>query len=173
MENCLRDHSKSGCLFGFLAKLFHSFGDTPASSVGPSLPLVITNKRFVTEAEANFFRVLKAVVGQRGHVLAQVSLRQLLWFPPNQKDRATLQRWRNKVAQKSVDFVVCDAATLRPLVVIELDEPSHATPQRQTRDGDVEAILGAAKLPLLHVLTSRSYSTRELADALAAYWPVQ
>jgi hypothetical protein len=55
------------------------------------------HKRSVTEAEANFFRVLKAVVGHRGHVLAQVSLRQLLWFPPNQKDRAALQRWRNKV----------------------------------------------------------------------------
>ena len=102
-----------GCLFGFLANLFGRSGEGSAPA-GSGLPLVIVNKRFVTEAEANFFRVLKAVVGQRGHVLAQVSLRQLLWFPPNQKDRSGLQGWRNKVGQKSVDFVVCDAGTLRP-----------------------------------------------------------
>ncbi len=80
-----------------------------------------------------------------------------------------MQRWRNKVGQKSVDFVVCEAGTLRPLVVIELDEPSHAKPERQTRDEDVEAILGAAKLPLLHVLTSRNYDTRELEAAIGPF----
>ena len=158
----------SGCLFGLLANLFGRSGEDSAPA-GSGFPLVIVNKRFVTEAEANFFRVLKSVVGQRGHVLAQVSLRQLLWFPPNQKDRAGLQRWRNKVAQKSVDFVVCEPGTLRPLVVIELDEPSHATPQRQTRDEEVETILGAANLPFIHVLTSRNYETRELEAAIRPY----
>lgn len=135
----------SGCLFSFLANLFGRSGEDTSSGDGQSLPRVIVNKRFVTEAEANFFRVLKAVVGQRGHVLAQVSLRQLLWFPPNQADRSALQRWRNKVGQKSVDFVVCDPATLRPLLVIELDEPSHARPDRQIeRDRFKDQVLASA-----------------------------
>ena len=58
--------------------------------------------------------MLRAVVVARGHVLAQVSLRQLLWFPPGPGGRAASQAWRNEVAQKSVDFVVCDAATPLP-----------------------------------------------------------
>ena len=156
-----------GCLFGWLQGVFRERASTSAD-VGPRLPRVIVNKRFVSNAEADFFRVLKVVVGARGHVLAQVSLKQLLWFPPDQ-DRSVLQKWRNKVAQKSVDFILCDPATLRPLVAIELDEPSHTTPQRQTRDEDVESILAAAGLPLVHVLTSRNYSTRELEEWLGPH----
>ena len=125
-------------------------------------------KKFVLNAEGDFFRVLRVVVGNRGHVLAQVSLRQLLWFPPKQ---AGLQAWRNRVAQKSIVFVVCDVATLRPLVAIELDEPSHAQPDRQARDEAVHAMLTAAGLPWVCVLTSRTYDTRELESALAAYLP--
>lgn len=156
-----------GCLFGWLADLLRGSGDAAASD-SPLLPRVIVNKKFVTPAEADFFRVLKVVVGVRGHVLAQVSLRQLLWFPPGQ-DRSVLQTWRNKVGQKSVDFVVCEAGTLRPLVAIELDEPSHAEPRRQGRDEDVEQILAAAGLPLVHVLTSRGYETRELEAAIGPF----
>jgi very-short-patch-repair endonuclease len=54
--------------------------------------------------------------------------------------------------------------------VIELDEPSHARPERQTRDEEVEAILTAAGLPVVHVLTSRTYDTRELEAAIAPYF---
>ena len=49
--------------------------------------------------EANFFRVLKRVVGERGHVLAQVSLRQLLWFPGNSQSNPRRGAWQNKVAR--------------------------------------------------------------------------
>ena len=101
-------------------------------------------------------------------MLAQVSLRQLLWFPPGQQG---IQSWRNKVAARTIDFVVCDVATLRRLVAIELDEPSHAHPDRQTRDDEVQAILTAAGLPWFCVLTSRNYDTRELEASLREHLP--
>ena len=78
-----------GCFFGWLANLLRG-PEMSSSQVGPLLPKVIVNKRFVTDGEANFFRVLRAVGGARGHVLAQVSLKQLVWFPPGQ-DRVWLQ----------------------------------------------------------------------------------
>ena len=156
---------RKGCLFGFLSLFFG--GSRPTAS-GPGLLRVIVNKKFVSAAEADFFRVLRSVVGTRGHVLAQVSLRQLLWFPPGQ---AGVQAWRNKVAGRAIDFVVCDVATLRPLVAIELDEPSHARPERRTRDDEVHAILAAAGLPFVGVITSRTYDTRELEAAIGPYLP--
>ena len=70
---------------------------------------------------------------------------------------------------KSVDFVVCDIATLKPKLAIELDEPSHARPERQTRDEQVESVLQAAGLPMIHVLTSRTYDTRELEAAIGPH----
>ena len=154
-----------GCLVGFLTNLF---GGSGRAASGPAVPKVIVNKKFVSNAEADFFRVLQRVVGTRGHVLAQVSLRQLIWFPPNQSG---IQSWRNKVAAKSIDFVVCDVATLRPLVAIELDEPSHATPERQGRDEDVRTILEAAGLPIYGILTSRTYDTRELEATIGKHLP--
>jgi very-short-patch-repair endonuclease len=123
----------------------------------------------VSNAEADFFRVLTRVVGSRGHILAQVSLRQLLWMPGNNQTNPGRATWQNKIAAKSLDFVVSDLATLRPRVVIELDEPSHARPERQTRDEDVQTILEAARLPVLKVLTSRNYDTRELAATILPY----
>lgn len=156
-----------GCL-GFLFRLFP--GAMPSdrgASAAVDMPTVMVSNRFVSEAEADFFRVLRAVVGDRGHILAQVSLRQLLYFPA--RSSPGRQRWLNKVAQKSVDFVVCDPNTLTPKVVIELDEPSHARPDRQTRDEDVDTILEAASMPVLRVLTSRTYDTRELEATLAPY----
>jgi len=159
-----------GCLFGWLANLFGGGGGDDAAGSGAALPRVIVNKRFVTPAEADFFRVLRVVVGARGYVLSQISLKQLLWFPPNQ-DRSVLQTWKNKTDRRLIDFVVCEAGTLRPLVAIELDEPSHADPKRQQRDEEVEQILEAAGLPLIHVLTSRSYDTRELDAALRPHLP--
>jgi len=150
-----------GCLVGFLANLF-SASHRPAAG----MPRVMVNKRFVSPAEGEFFRVLRAVVGTRGHVLAQVSLRQLLYLPDKGPG---VQPWRNKTAQRTIDFVVCDVATLRPLVAIELDEPPHATPRRQSRDEDVRTALDAAGLPLLGVLTSRNYDARELESALSPH----
>lgn len=160
---------KVGCL-GFLFRLFPGLlageggegGDGAAA--GAELPKVMVNNRFITNAEADFFRVLRAVVGERGHILAQVSLKQLLYFPG--KGDPGRQKWQNKMAQKSVDFIICDSNTLKPKVVIELDEPSHARPDRQARDDEVERILKAAGLPVVRVLTSRAYDTRELEAAV-------
>lgn len=156
-----------GCL-GFLFRLFPGLlPDADGGDGGPAgaeLPKVMVDRFFITAAEADLFRALRAVVGQRGHILAQVSLKQLLYFPS--KGEAGRQRWQNKVAQKSVDFVICDLNTLKPKVVIELDDPSHARPDRQTRDDEVEAVLKAAGLPVVRVLTSRTYDTKKLEAAI-------
>jgi very-short-patch-repair endonuclease len=113
--------------------------------------------------------VLRVVVADRGHILAQVSLRQLLWLPGNNHSNPGRSAWQNKIAAKSVDFVICDPATLRPRLVIELDEPSHARPERQIRDEEVELMLNSAGLPFVRVITSRSYNTRELAATILPY----
>jgi hypothetical protein len=50
-------------------------------------------------------------------------------------------------------------------LAVELDEPSHADPKRQTRDDD----LTTARLPFIRVLTSNYYDTRELEAVVAPY----
>lgn len=158
--------SARGCL-GFLFELFGARGRRDGAD--RTMPTIQVSNRFITDAEADFFRVLTRVVGAKAYVLAQVSLKQLLWLPGNSKTNPGRGTWQNKIAGRSVDFLICDPSTLHPIVAIELDEPTHAQPGRQTRDAEVEAALHAAGLPLLRVLTSRSYNTRELSAALAPH----
>lgn len=158
----------AGC-FGFLLGLLGL--RRKSAPAGAGMPEVRVSTKFVSGAEADFFRVLRAVVGDRGHVLAQVSLGRLLYFPGTNATNPGRARWWNKVCQRSVDFLVCDPATLKPLVAIELDEPSHARPERQTRDQEVDAVLEAAGLVLLRVLTGRTYDTRKLSDIVLRHLP--
>jgi hypothetical protein len=70
--------------------------------------------------------------------------------------------WQIKIHKRSIDFLICHPSTLEPLLAIELDEPSHARPERQSRDTEVEGLLIAADLPLIRMLSSRTWDTREL-----------
>jgi hypothetical protein len=155
---------------GCLGQLLQWFtGNEDNVGFGHAMPEICLNKRFVSDAEANFFQVLRAVVGARGHVLAQVSLGQLFWLPGNNRGTPGRAAWQNKLRGRTVDFVICDPGTLRPLVAVELDEPSHAAARRQTRDEEVAAALDAAGLPLVRLITSRAYDTRELEAGIAAH----
>ena len=130
---------------------------------------MMINKKFITASEKNSYKVLRHVLGDRGYVLMQVSLAQLIYLPGTNKTNEGRATWWNKLSRRSVDFLICDPDTLQPLVAIELDEPSHTTPKRQQRDDEVEKAMTVAGLPLLRVLASRSYSTREIANSLKAY----
>ncbi len=152
---------KAGCL-GFLFGKIGSVADRDRQT----MPKVMINKFFVTNAEADFYRVLCRVVGTKGHILAQVSLGQLLYLPGSNQTNPGRGAWWNKICRRSIDFVICDPATLRPLLAIELDEPSHAKPERQTRDEEVGTMINAAGLPFVRVLTSRAYETRELSAVI-------
>jgi hypothetical protein len=58
---------------------------------------------------------------------------------------------------------------MRPLVAIELDEPSHDQPHRQARDAEVEQLLKLAGLPLVRLRTRYAYKTTELEAMLAPH----
>ncbi len=64
------------------------------------------------------------------------------------------QNWNGAfrhINEKSVDFLLCDRFNLRPLLAIELDDPTHELPNRKKRDVEVERILKTAKFPLLRL----------------------
>ena len=57
--------NRNGCLIGFLANLF---GGSRRASPRVALPKVMVNKKFVSAAEGDCFRVLRAVVGARAQL---------------------------------------------------------------------------------------------------------
>lgn len=154
---------KAGCLLGFLAKLFGSASKTDNS------PQVSLSKKFPSQAELAFFRVLRQALGDRGHILYQVSLQQLLFFPGNNQNTPNRTSWSNKVRARSIDFLIVDNQTLSPRVAIELDDSSHNRSDRATRDDEVNLLLKTAGLPIVRIRVTSSYETKDLQRLLSEY----
>jgi hypothetical protein len=93
----------------------------------------------------------------------KVRLADLIYAPRQEGQYAAWQR----INRKHADFVLCDPQTVRPVLAIELDDRSHQRPDRVQRDGFVDQIFAAVKLPLVHVPARHSYNTQELAALLA------
>lgn len=125
---------------------------------------------FVTKAEHNFYMVMRSIVPESAVVLAKVSLGDLFYVRSN--DASEFRTYTNKIDRKHVDFLLCDAKTMRPIVGIELDDKSHQRNDRQVRDEFVEGVFRAAKLPLIRYPVKFSYSTAEISTALQPYLKV-
>lgn len=122
---------------------------------------------FLSSAEHNFFFNLKAVVGDSAYIFSKVKLSDLFYAKTGEygKNRS----YTNRIDRKHVDFLLCDAKTLKPLLGIELDDKSHQRADRQERDDFVNHVFQAAKLPLMHISVQRGYSQNELKTKISAY----
>lgn len=97
----------------------------------------------LTQIEQKLFFHLSAAVPEY-LILSQVALSRLVEV----KRVPGSQTVRNKVSQKSVDFVVCDRS-FRVLAVIELDDLTHDRLSRKRTDSDKDAALAAAGIRVI------------------------
>ena len=148
----------AGCL-GFLARIF---GVRPKES--GSLPYRLRDD-FLSPAELSYYRVLSTAVAGRAVALTKVGLADLFFVPRSEGSVS----FRNRIAQKHMDLLVCDRETVRPLVGVELDDRSHERARRQERDGFVDEVFRVAGLPLIHVPARSGYSVAELSAGLTQY----
>lgn len=119
----------------------------------------------MSKTESDFFVKLERAVSERYYVFPQVHLSAIL------DHRVKGQEWKyafRHINGKSVDYVLCSRATLKPTYAIELDDYTHDKPDRRERDSEVERIFEAANLPLVRFRNkdvSESDIIRALADA--------
>ncbi len=81
------------------------------------------------------------------HLCPQVRLADLLAVTARDPRARTVAL--NRIASKSVDFVVVDVASGNPLLVVELDDRSHDRSDRCARDVLVDAALRVAGIPIV------------------------
>lgn len=113
---------------------------------------------FLSEAERSFLTAQRTAVDDNRCICPKVNLRDIFFVVAGESS----QGYRNKIDRKHVDFLLCDATSMRPLVGIELDDSSHARKKRQDRDAFVDQVFDAAGLPLLHVKAAYSYAPADL-----------
>jgi len=119
---------------------------------------------FLSPAECSFYHLLQSAAGDWAVVCPKVSLADL--FFARTGDYGTNTSYRNRIARKHVDFLLCDPRSMKPLLGIELDDASHNRADRQERDGFVDQVFAAAGLPLHRQRVRRAYDLHALRASL-------
>ena len=153
----MSDSEPQGCLAAILSLFgIRLDGTAPTSEQLPYRQ----RDDFLSAAELSFYRVLTLGLDGSHLVCPKVNLADIFFVArPNEN-----QSYRNKIDRKHVDFLLCDAATMKPVLGIELDDSSHARRDRQDRDEFVDQVFESAGLPLLRVRAATGYSPQDLAE---------
>jgi very-short-patch-repair endonuclease len=103
-------------------------------------------EKVMTYAEGRFFEKLTGVIGDRFIVIPQAHLSVFI------DQHVKGQNWKaafRVINGKSVDFLLVEKTTLKPIAAIELDDWSHKREDRVSRDEKVKAILDEAGVLLV------------------------
>lgn len=119
----------------------------------------------LTKPESQFYKVLVEAVSGDALIFAKPRIADVLAVN-SMKDKKHWQRSFNRIAQKHVDFVLCDKDSQAFICAIELNDRSHERPDRKRRDVFVVNAFKRAKLPLIMQLTQNDYSSTELRHKL-------
>ena len=125
-----------------------------------SFPYVRRSGLF-SEAEARFLRVLREAAPDVD-VFGKVRLEDVIVAKRglSKGERASA---RGRIKSRHVDFVLTDPRSTRVLLVVELDDASHASERARKADAFKDGALAAAGVPILRVRATASYGVEELA----------
>jgi hypothetical protein len=123
----------------------------------------------LTPTETRFYHVLIAALPTEYTCMTQVALNRLIKVQKPRFGAAWRDpRW-NRIAQKSIDFVVVRRSDLRVMVLIELDDATHQQAHRQQRDTFLDTVCAHINLPILHIPVQPEYQRTELQMRLLGY----
>lgn len=115
----------------------------------------------LTDNEQEFYGRLRMALPEH-EVLVQVAMGALL-EPDGAYSRSDYQRLRGPIAQKIVDFVVCQRGDLKPVAIVELDDRTH----NKRKDAERDQILNAAGYRTLRWDARAKPTPVEIAAAVA------
>lgn len=115
-------------------------------------------KRYVTTMnELNFYNVLLEISKELDMILfSQVSLYNIISMKEN-LDYSTKTKYFNKIASKSIDFVLVDKNNCRIKLCIELDDTTHYKPKRIERDNFINKLFKDLEIDLLRYPVYKTY----------------
>lgn len=105
------------------------------------------SRPILTRREYQFYLLLRRETDARGLLICpKIGLKDLMGVTV----RNHYIKYFRRIAQKHVDFVICDPS-LRVLFAIELDDSSHDTKQAHRRDRFKDQAFRAARIPLRRI----------------------
>jgi ssDNA-binding Zn-finger/Zn-ribbon topoisomerase 1 len=155
-------NNNPGCL-GFLFQLFGVKLKNTNKEVVESLPYAMRDD-FLSPSEFAFYKILSLVIPKEFVIFTKVALKDIFFV--TEKDRSKQSTYLNKISKKHVDFLVCNASSMKAVCGIELDDTSHARQDRMIRDEFVNEVFKTAGLPLIRYTNKRSYVLAEVEEKL-------
>lgn len=116
----------------------------------------------LSRGEAAFFGPLTQAIAGRFLIMCKVRLADVI--------ACSEDGWRRgmgaAIAQKHLDFVLCDLRSTRYVLAIELDDRTHAQWHRRRRDRFVNKALAQAGIRLVRFRASAHYSVESIRDCI-------
>ncbi|MFZ2125535.1 MAG: DUF2726 domain-containing protein [Candidatus Saccharimonadales bacterium] len=134
--------------------------DTSATEIKKTIYKYQVKQYFMTKSENDFFRMLNNIASDRYFIFPQVHLSAIL------DEKIKGQNWKaafKHINGKSVDYVLCDKQTLKPVYAVELDDYTHTYKNRQERDQEVERIFQSASIPLVRFNDYKTLSQEDIS----------
>lgn len=103
--------------------------------------------RVMNESEQALFINLQKTLGDRYIVLSKVRIDDFVEAAHGAGGYGA----RGRIKSRHVDFLICDRATTKPFLAVELDGKSHQGEGRQERDRFVDELYKTIGLPIYHV----------------------
>lgn len=161
---------------------FTSYGTHPDAHLDPSeQPLQDANplhyddlpyrtKQYIfSTTEFKFYETLLAALGGHAIICPKIGIKDFIDITtkvPKQKEF-----FFRKIAQKHIDFLLCDPATMKPICGIELDDGSHKQPEVMERDAFVNNAYRSAGIPLVRFSAKPYYDQQAIKEALSKHIP--
>ncbi len=117
----------------------------------------------LTNSELAFYRALNEAVDGQWAIQSMVRMADLIRVVPK---TPKYQAWQNRIHAKHIDFLLCDHGTMEAKLAVELDDKSHARPDRVDRDRFVNQALADAGLPLLRIDVQPEYDSGNLRKTI-------
>lgn len=121
-----------------------------SQEVEKSLPSY-EKKPILTKSEQAFYKKLCNVASDAYLVEMQVALSSIMNKISDQKYASELNR--------IIDFALIDRVTFMPVLLIELNDPSHNQKKRQERDAKVKALCDKAGIKIIASWTNYENTT--------------
>ncbi|OQY55820.1 MAG: topoisomerase [Candidatus Parabeggiatoa sp. nov. 2] len=119
-------------------------------------------------AERSFLSVLSQVVREDIQVFGKVRVADVI-TPRKNMSRREWQKAFNKISAKHFDFLLCEKTDVSIICAIELDDKSHQSNRRKSRETFLENACRSAGVPLARFPVRATYNISEIKKALSEY----
>ncbi len=110
--------------------------------------------RVMNESEQALFINLQKTLGDRYIILSKVRIEDFVEAAHGAGGYGA----RGRIKSRHVDFLICDRATTKPFLAVELDGKSHQGEDRQERDRFVDELYKTIDLPIRHIPVGSNFS---------------